>query len=175
MTAWRPLLLGILIGALAVGAVASWRQSSSPAAPASPAPELRKEIATRIECKPIMVYREAVKSELGLSIPIQADRNRQVVAATKVPAADHPSTVSAVANLESGKIDLFIRNDPLPWLAFERRPSFGLIYGVDEDGRTLLRGVGQVELLQSRRFHVGAVLHVDTGGRVLAGAAVTFR
>lgn len=177
MIAWRALLLGILIGVLATGVVAAWRglRPSSPATPAPPAPELRAEIATRVECKPIVVYRDKIKQELGLPADVQANPARQVVAATKVPADDHARTVSAVADLESGQIDLFIRQDPRPWLALERRPSIGLVYGVDEDGRTLLRGIGQVDLLQSRRLHLGAVLHVDTGGHVLAGATVTFR
>ncbi len=177
MSTARCLLLGFALGILAMLALQAWqdRRPSNPAAPAPTAPELRGERTTVAECKPIVIYRDKVKEELSLPADVQANAQRQVVAATKVPASDRPHTVSAVADLGTGKVDLYLRPDPLPWLALERRTAFGLVYGIDEEGRTVLRGTAQLELLQLRHAHLGAAAHVDTTGRVLAGVAVTFR
>ncbi len=177
MTAPRALLVGLVLGVLAMLALQAWldRQPTDPAAPAPLAPELRGEVTSVAQCKPVVIYRDQVKQELGLPADVQANAQRQVVAATKVPASDRAHTVSAVADLESGRVDLYLRPDPLPWLALERRTSFGLVYGIDDTGRTVLRGSAQLELLQLRHAHLGAAAHVDTTGRVLAGVAVTFR
>jgi hypothetical protein len=177
MTTWRALLIGLALGILAVLALQAW-QDHQPLTPATPAPlarELRGEITSVAQCKPVVIYRDQVKQELGLPADVRANAARQVVAATKVPASDRPHTVSAVADLDTGKVDLYLRPDPLPWLALERRTSFGLVYGIDDAGRILLRGSAQLELLQLRHAHLGAAVHVDTTGRALAGVALTFR
>lgn len=177
MIALRPLLIGVVLGVVVMLAVQAWRdnQPSTPAVPATDARELRNETTTVVACKPIVVYRDKVKAELGLPPDVQANPARQVVAATKVPASDRPHTVSAVADLGTGKVDLFVRPDPLPWLALERRTSVSVIYGVDNEGAQRLRGVAQVDLLRSRNWHLGAAAHVDANGRVLAGVVLSFR
>lgn len=177
MIALRPLLIGVALGIAAMLAVQAWRDRQPPA-PAVPAPlarELRNEATTVVACKPIVVYRDKVKAELGLPPDVQTNTARQVVAATKVPASDRPHTVSAVADLGTGKVDLFVRPDPLPWLALERRTSVGLIYGIDNDGAQRMRGVAQVDLLRSRNWHLGAAAHVDANGRALVGVVLSFK
>ena len=177
MTALRPLLIGVAIGIVAMLAVQAWRDRQPPA-PAEPAPiarELRNETTTVVECKPVMVYRDKVKADLGLPPDVQTNPARQVVAATKIPASDRPHTVSAVADLGTGKVDLFVRPDPMPWLALERRTSVSLIYGVDNQGERRLRGVAQVDLLRSRNWHLGAAAHLDANGRALVGVVLSLR
>ncbi len=177
MSTARALLVGLVLGILAMLALQAWldRRPANPAAPAPLARELRGEITSVAQCKPVVIYRDQVKQELGLPADVQANAQRQVVAATKVPASDRAHTVSAVADLGTGRVDLFVRPEPPPWLALERKTAFGLVYGINEDGETLLRGTAQLELLQLRHAHLGAAVHVDTTGRVLAGVAVTFR
>lgn len=177
MIALRPLLIGVALGIVAMLAVQAWRDRQPPA-PAVPAPiarELHNEATTVVACKPVMVYRDKVKAELGLPPDVQTNAARQVVAATKVHASDRPHTVSAVADLGTGKVDLFVRPDPLPWLALERRTSFGVVYGYNEKGSVQVRGTAQVDLVRSRNYHLGAGLHIDAGGRALAGLVLSFR
>lgn len=169
-------LIAFAVGFLLAIGVCIYRptQPSPPSAPAPVARELKGQPTTIAECRPVVIYLRA-KKDLGLPPAVLADDKRQVVGAAQVPAADHPHTVSAVANLETGVVDLYVRPDPLPWLAFERRTTFGVIAGVNEEGAQMLRATGQIDLLRSRNAHLGAAVHADTAGHVLAGIALTFR
>jgi hypothetical protein len=164
MSATRCLILGFVLGIVAMLVLQVWQdhRPSTPAAPAHAAPELRGERTTVAECKPIVIYRDKVKQELGLPADVQADVQRQVVAATKVPASDRPHTVSAVADLGTGKVDLFVRPDPLPWFRRENVWSRSLYAGVYDKDFTARMTVER-SAVQIKRAHIGAVFAVDAG------------
>lgn len=172
------LLAGVALGILATLAVQASIEDIDPVSPAVPAPvarELRGIETTTVACKPIVVYRDRAKAELSLPEAVVADPAKQVVAATKVTASDRPHTVSAVADLGTGRVDMFVRPDPLPWLALERRTSLSLIYGIDGEGATRVRGTAQLDLVRSRNWRLGAAAHLDADGGALAGVVLSFK
>jgi hypothetical protein len=166
-------------GALLAAVLSVWLchdRAPGVALPGAPAPALRGEATVRHDCKPLVVYRDRVKRELGLPAEVEKDPARQVAAATVVPASDRPHTVSAVANLETGQVSMFVRPDPLPWL--ERRTVYelGLAYGFKDDaGEAVARASGRADLLQVKALRLGLIGSVDSDGDWFGGVGVTAR
>lgn len=169
---------GFAAGALLSAVLAVWvcRDDAGPAVPGAMAPELRGETTVRHDCKPVVVYRDRVKRELGLPAAVQADAARQVVAATRVPGDERPHTVSAVADLGTGQVSMFVRPDRLPWLARETRREMGLAYGIKTDAdEPVWRLSGRADLLRIKAARLGLEAAADSDGNVFAGLAVRVR
>ena len=172
MNAFTSHAIAVLIGGVFV-AVGCWWNSNKPSLPsikATPAIELKGEKKTSLECKKVLIYRDRVATELG--IPKIAGH---VTASANIPASDHTQTATATYSEATGETSLYIRKDPLPWLARENRWQFNLLYGYNEFGVTALRGTGLYDLIQAKRLHLGGGVSLETGGRALVGVSVTFR
>lgn len=164
--------VGLIAAAIIIAIVHIYRRvDPRPSAPAPVARELHGVLATVVSCKPIVIYRDKVKAALGLPDEVKANPDRQVVAATKIPRDDRAHTVSAVADLTSGRVDLFVRDDPLPWFAIEHRGAAGFARGF-RSGAPIYRLTAREDLLQLKAAHVGLVGSVDSDGQWFAGVGV---
>ena len=176
MSQYREFIRDFLIGfaaavLLCAGLYAYLKlRPSAPAVVAQPAKELRGETTATLTGKPVVVYREKVAEKLG--IPKGAGH---VTGSAKIPADGHQHTVTPVYDEGTGRISIFDRRDPLPWLARENRWQFNVIYGLNENADTAVRGTLLYDLIQSKRLHLGGGVSVETGGRSLIGVSVTFR
>ena len=128
----KILCVGIVAGLLLFGIGCAWLKfrPSAPSALAPSSKELAKEKTERLDCKPVLVYRDKVEKKLGLPDIVTKDPDKHVVASSPVPASDYPGTMTAVYDEKVGNVDMFLRQDPLPWLAFNRRGAIGVAYGV---------------------------------------------
>jgi len=165
-------------GLLVAAGVCAWikYRPSLPSVLAPPAKELAKEETATLNCKPVMIYRDRVKEKLGLPPTIQKDPDKKVTASTKVPADDHPHTVTSVYDTSTGATDLYIRRDPLPWLAFDTRRELGVAYGFKDDADgAVARVFGKLDLVQIKALRAGLLGNVDSDGDWYAGAAVSLR
>lgn len=175
----REFAYGFGSGALLTAVLTVWVcQDRAPgvAQPGAIAPALRGEATVRHDCKPLVVYRDRVKRELGIPAEVEKDPARQVAAATVVPASDRPHTVSAVAHLETGQVTMFVRPDPLPWL--ERRTAYelGLAYGFKDDAdEAVARVTGQADLVQIKALRFGLTGSIDSDGGWFGGVGVAVR
>ncbi|MCK7495203.1 MAG: hypothetical protein MZW92_31980 [Comamonadaceae bacterium] len=107
---------------------------------------------------------------------MQNDAARQVVAATRVPGDDRPHTVSAVADLGTGQVSMFVRPDPLLWLAMETRRELGLAYGLKTDAdEPVWRLRGRVDMARIKAARFGVDASVDSDGDAFAGVGVAVR
>ncbi len=141
---------------------------------APPAPEIAKETPKKLECKPILVYRDKVEKKLNLPDTVKRDPDKHVVASSNVPPSDYPHTMTAVYDEGTGGVDMFLRQDPLPWLSFNRRGSLGVAYGWTDDGSDT-RVYGKLDLLQIKRLHAGLIGDVNESGRWYGGGFVETR
>jgi hypothetical protein len=174
----KNLIIGIIIGLLTAAGVCAWKAYTPnlPSVLAPPAPELAKEETTIKECQKIAVFRDKVKKKLDLPATVQKDTSKHVVASSPVPPSDYPHTMTAVYDSGTGAVDMFLRQDPLPWLAFNRRGAIGAAYGF-KDGADgfVTRVYGRLDLLQIKRLHAGLLGDVDNAGGWYGGGFAEVR
>ncbi len=170
--------IGIIIGALVAAGICAWLKfkPSLPSVLLPPAKELAGAPTDTLKGKTVIVYRDAVEKKLGLPDIVKRDASKHVVAAAKVPPSDYPHTMTAVYDDRSGGVDMFLRQDKLPWLAFNRRGSIGVAYGFKggHDG-AVARVYGRLDLVQIKRLHVGLLGDVDGGGGWYGGGYAELR
>lgn len=165
-------------GLLVAAAICVWMQyrPSLPSVLAPPSKEVKGEKPLERECEKTIVYRDRVKKELGLPDTVKRDPDKQVTASTQVPGSEHPHTVTSVFDFDTGQTDLYVRRDPLPWLAFNRRGALGLAYGIKDDTDGFVtRGYGRLDLMQVKRLHLGLLGDVDSVGDWYGGGFVEYR
>jgi len=170
--------IGVLAGLLLAGAACAWLKfrPSLPSILLPPAKELAGKPTDVLKCKSVIVYRDAVEKKLGLPDIVKRDTSKHVVASSRVAPSDYPHTVTAVYDDRSGGVDMFARQDPLPWVAVNRRGALGVAYGVKDDGDGFVTRIyGRLDLLQVKRLHAGLLGDVDNAGGWYGGAFAEVR
>jgi hypothetical protein len=170
------LAIGFVLGLIVAGAVCAYNTISRITSPSVLAKELAKEETTTLTCKPVVVYRDKVKDKLNLPESVKKDATKHVANSTQVEPSDHPTTVSAVYDDQTGHIDLFKRTDQLPWMTVATRYGIGAYYGVgtDTDGPVgLLRG--DVDLLKIKALSLGFTGTIDTNSNRFIGVGGMIR
>lgn len=156
---FRLCAIAFICGLLVAGGICAWMKYSPslPSALATPAKELAKEETQTLKDKPIAVHRAKVKDKLGLPESVKKDATKHVVNSTQVEASERPTTVTAVYDDQTGVVDLFKRQDRLPWLAFYRRYEIGLSWLplTDKGGSAVMSIDGRIELLQAKALRFG--------------------
>lgn len=175
----KMISLGAVVGMLLCAVFAAWinHRPSPPSVIAPIASELVSEKPKTLKCKDVIVFRDKIKDELGLPEEIKKDPSKHVAAATRIDASDNPTTVSAVYDDVVGRIDLFKRQDPQPWLAFDRRAELGVSYLFKDKAPGEAAGAvvaldGRIALLRIKALRGGFVGQLDSsGGWQLGGRA----
>lgn len=173
----KNIAIGFILGLLAAGAVVAYKtltKITTPSILAQPAKELKNAKTETLTCKSVIVYQDPVKEDLGLPATVAKDPDKKVTASTKVPASDFPNTVSSVFDTGTGATDLYVRRDPLPLLAFDRRWRFGAFYGLSDAENGLFLWVAQYQFAQIKRVHITAHGQADTSGRYFLGAGINW-
>ena len=174
----KVLGVGVLIGALAVVVGCAWMKyrTSLPSVLAPQAKELAKEETKRLNCSPVLVYRDRVETKLGLPDIVTKDPDKHVVASSPVPASDYQHTMTAVYDEKVGDVNMFLRQDSLPWLSFNRRGALGVAYGFKDDANgSVARVYGRMDLMQIKRLHAGLLGNVDSDGDWYGGGFAEYR
>jgi hypothetical protein len=129
---------------------------------AKPAPEVAS--APRIDkpLKSVKVYKggSTIKDKLNLPPAVVADQKTEVIASSKIEAGERPRTVTTVINTETGASETYVRTDPRPWLAFERRGEIGAYYGI-KAGEPTIRIQARQDFVQVKALHIGVIGSVD--------------
>lgn len=171
----QKLLILFLIG---IVAGLAWKLYTAPAPQtqeariAPPAPELKTEILHPVMVKPgkIQAYRPAVKARLKLPESILKDDAQVVVSSTRIRADDHPRTITAVTNTDTGQTTQYIKDEPLPWIQANFKTEVGIYAGI-KSGQQAIRIAARQELLQIKSLHLGAIASAD---HLLSGPTDTF-
>jgi hypothetical protein len=164
--------IAIVLGGVIVATGCWWSQNKPrlPSVLATPSKEIAKEATSKLECKPILIYRDKVKEKLDLPDSVKTDTSKHVVNATKVSPSDWPITVSAVYDDQTGHIDLFKRQDQRPWIAFNRRSAVGIAYGInDQSDGFVTRLYGKLDLIQIKSISAGVLGDSDNSGGRFGG------
>ncbi len=162
---WKPILYGI---ASLIAAIVLWvgmHREHAPvgtAMPAAVAPEVVHEtkIDTPIQSGTVKTYPKAAKRKLNLPAQVQADDTQQVIDASKLPADDHPQTITTVIDTKTGETETFRQRDPLPLFATDTTGEAGLFIGL-LNGATALRGEVRQSLFTIKAVHFGGIASFD--------------
>ena len=169
--------IGFILGFVVAAAVCAYNTLSKVTPPsilAQPSKELDREKTETLTCKPVVVYRDRVKKDLGLPETVVKDPDKKVTASTKVPASEYPNTVTSIFDTGTGATDLYVRRDKLPWIARNTRYELGIGYGYTKDG-PVTRLDGTVDVLQLKALHMGLVGTVDSSGAFYSGGRIWIR
>lgn len=137
---------------------------------AAPAKQLSGMTLHSIMCPPggILAYGDAAKKNLGLPAPVLADKHVHVLNAGRLPASAHPLLVTTLFNDKTRATGLQWREEPLPWLAPEKRGYFRIGRGIKTDVGGVWRLGAGLNLVQIKAIHLGldGTLDSDGGGYV---------
>lgn len=164
--------VGLLAAAIMIAAVNLYRRvAPAPSTPAPIAHELHGQQTQTTVVTSVQTFADGVKHKLGLPAAVQASPGAHVVAATQSPSSLRPQTVTAVLDASTGATSLYIRNDPLPWLALEQHGEASINRGFR--GNTLLYRIAlREDLLQIKAAHFGFVGSADSDGQWFAGVGI---
>ncbi len=170
------LIVGIVGGAVllwyamlpAPEPVGAWREGE-------PARALKQAQRATVAPPKVAVYAAPAKQRLDLPPAIQQDAHQHLLAATRVPASDHPQTVATLLDDQSGHTQTLVRREPLPWLAAEQRGELRVDYGVKNGMRQVLRLSLSEDLVALKALHAGVQASLDSDGAAFVGAGVGWR
>ncbi len=128
------------------------------------------------QCATVQAFKDPAKKKLDLPEQIQQDKQAVVLAAAPVPPSDYPRTATGVLHLDTGLGEIYLKDDPLPWLAFNRRGAVGVAYGFKDDADGFVTRVyGRLDLVQIKMLHAGLLGDVDNTGDWYGGGFVEMR
>ncbi len=168
-------LIAFALGALAsFGVMAAWQHAQPPAIEGKTAAAIANVKTETIPIKSVVAYAAPAKRKLDLPKSVQDNKDDHVLAAVTVDGAANNKTVTAVIDAE-GKTELYIKNEPSPWLASEKTTEFSLDYGQKRATTGFIyRGAIRLDLLQIKALHAGINASADSDGAWFAGVGVRF-
>jgi len=143
---------------------------------ATPSKELAKIEKETLKDKPVVVYKAKAKKELGLPESVKSDPDKHVTASTSIPGDEYPRTITSVYDSGLGSTEMYVRQDPLPFIGFNRRNALGVSYGA-RDGVSggVLRADGRIEVIQVKAVRGAIIGSIDTSGGWFAGFGAEVR
>lgn len=139
----RRLLVEIILGLAVVIFASMWLREFFTEQPVGLAVEAKQdkviigEPTERLDCKPIVVYRDRIKEKVKLPDQVAADPNKRVLDAVRVDPDIRPHTITPVIDTRTGNVETYDTRLALPWLAISTRGEAGIAYGQNQDGRAL--------------------------------------
>lgn len=116
----------------------------------------------------IRAYQSSAKRALHLPADVVADQGKHVVAATTAPANNHPQTVTAVTDAQSGVTQLYVRQEPLPWFSRRRAGKISLSRGFQGSEQVTQIEVSE-DFAQVKMIRFGVTAQGQTNGKAFVG------
>jgi len=177
------MIAGIILAGLACAGWTLWTAPARTVAQLAPtSPKVAKVAKETKDCKTVEVFADISKKKLDLPEHVQMDEQASVLAAAPVPPSDYPRTATAVLHRDTGVGEIYLRTDPLPWLAIESRWRFGIFYGAsfyssdtaDNFESGVVLGTIQYEALQLKKLRATIHAQGSTDSRAYLGGGFTW-
>jgi len=133
--------------------------------------EVPKEVIHPAQVK---VYPKSVKKTLNLPQATQENDSIYVLDSSKLPADDHPQTVTTTLDEKTGEVKTEVRQDEFPWLAAEQTGYVRLSYGVKTGRGKIGRLSVSENLIQIKALHAGVDASIDSDTQMYAGVHVDY-
>lgn len=124
------------------------------------AKEVAKVATEKIECTPIIVYKEAAKQKLNLPQSVQQDKAKVVVDATNVKPDIRSHTITTVLDTDTGETITYDTRNKLPMISIDTRGEAGLAYGY-RSGEPTIRLEARQALFDIKAVKVGVIGSYD--------------
>ena len=115
------------------------------------------------------------KQKLALPQAVQDDPNKHVVDTAQFPITYQPFTAATIYDDKTGDVTTIVVNDPMPWLAAERRSYVRVGYGVKSKTGTVGQIAAGTNLVQLKSLHLGVSAELFTDGAGYAGAHLEYQ
>lgn len=174
----KCLTTGFVVAALCAGGLWAWStlKPSLPAVLGQPTDRVANIPTETKPCTQVQALAPPAKKKLDLPEPIQKDEQASVLAAVDVPRTDHPLIATALLHRDTGIGEIYFTPQPLPWIAFNRRATIGVAYGLKDNANGFVtRAYGRLDLMQIKMLHAGLLGDVDNAGGWYAGGFVEAR
>jgi len=174
------ILAGFILGLLLCGGLYLYDKMQPPqiAQLLPTTPKLAGEEKEAKKCETVMAFKPDAKKTLGLPEQIQKDEQSSVIAASPVPPSDYPRTATAVLHRDTGLGEIYLQQDSLPWLAFNKRNTVSVGYGLggDSDITSTWHVGAQHQFMQTKaiNLHLGGHLFGDGYKFVEVGGHINF-
>lgn len=150
------------------------------ATPIADTPALKKVKKAKTPVKVVETYADEAKATLKLPAAVIADMEIKVIDATKVASSDHPQTVTSTLNVETGKVETYIKEEPLPWIAFNQRGQARIDTGYKLNRLTgvpqrVSRLTVMHDFMQTKAVNFGVQASIDSDGTAFAGVGLGYR
>ncbi len=148
---------------------------------ATVAPAVRKAPTKKVVIKkPVTAFQGETKANLKLPPLVQADPNKEVIAASQVRSSVRPQTVSTVVDKETGEVTSFTKTDPYPWLAVETRGEIRMAYGykyshIMHQSAPVGRLQVTYDVLRVKALTLGVQATVDSDSTAFAGVGISYK
>lgn len=131
-----------------------------PAPPAAEVVKVQTEYVPVKNCQ-VEAYQPVAKKSLNMPSAIAEDPVEHVLTSSTVKTDEHPQTVTTVFNDQTGKSEVFVMKEPLPWLAFDHKQSIAAYYGIKNGTEQALRLEYRADIAQIKAIHLNATAAAD--------------
>lgn len=162
----RPSWIEAVLSVLVVVLFVLWFQKFAEPQPVGEAVEAKPDKAIigqpteRLDCVPVVVYRDAVKDKVKLPSAVVGDPNKKVLGAVRVDADIRPHTVTPVIDTKTGEVTTYDTRLALPRFAIDTRGEAGIAYG-QRGSERVLRLEARQALADIKAVKIGAVANYD--------------
>jgi len=132
---------------------------------ATPAPIVQSEpiINAPIKSKTVQVYKNSKSIKAAVKLPdvvVKNDSEKVITSSQLGGVQDNPQTVTTVLNLDTGISTTFVKSEPLPWIATDKRGEVGLYAGI-KNGSTAIRLQAEQNIIDIKSIHLKAIGSID--------------
>lgn len=111
--------------------------------------------ATPIKSGTVKVIKGGAKR---LKVPVT--ETEEVQQSSVIESSDHTNTIITVLDTDTGESRTVVREEPLPWLAWDKHGEAGMYAGVGNQGPTV-RLEARHGIAQIKAVHVGVIGSID--------------
>lgn len=173
-------ILGIILSVLVGGGFYLWDNMQPPkiAQLLPTSPKIKEIPKEQKQCEKVMAFKAPAKEKLNLPEHVQKDERAVVIAAAPVPPSDYPRTATSVLRMDTGIGEIYLKQDPLPWLAAQRKWLVGGFYGLSDpaNGPTTktIELIGLYDMFQAKALHIGPMGRINDAGEKAVFVGVWF-
>mgnify|MGYP003394236139 CR=1 FL=1 len=181
ISSWTPLAAVLGVGVWLAYVAPNGDKGAKPAVVAA---EVRKVPQVNITPPQVRVYAPQAKLNLaksgGIPVAVAESPTTSVLASSRVPASERPTTVTTVIDSVTGVSETFVAAAALPWFALENRGAVSIDYGYKRAKRGYVpvqaaRITVRQDILQFKGLHLGVTASAYSDGDYFVGAGLSYR
>ena len=173
----KAAIVAAIVAILAVAAWFHWKPVQAPVGQvivASESPAMASVGDETIHPANVIVKKPEAKKKQGLPANVINDPAQHVLTGISLKISDHPQTVTPVINETTGKTEIYVTQQPLPWLAAENKREVRIDYLYKyKNGQSKVWSLSyKQDLIAVKALDFGVRASIDTDSELRAGVGL---